>query len=59
MDLAPFIADAEPLTGFVDLLRRCPSDAERKLLILAAHDHGALVADEAMLLISALLLEAA
>jgi len=55
----PAIRDASELGGFVDFLSRCPSDSDRKQLVLDAYDRGALNEDETSLLISALMVEAA
>lgn len=51
------IAEAEPLEGFVVLLRRCPTAADSKGLIMAAHGHGALTDAETGALITGLMLE--
>lgn len=51
--------DAAELAGFVALLTRCPTDTDRKLLIMEAYDRGAIELDETTLLISALMVEAA
>ena len=59
MQFTPIIAQAQVLGGFVDLLARCPTDADRKLLIMEAHDRGALDEDETHLLITALQVEGA
>ena len=59
MDLAPLMASAEPLARFVELLRRCPDDPTRKMLVVDAHLAGALTANECELLVSAMMLESA
>lgn len=50
---------AEGAITFAPLLRRCPTAADRKGLILAAHDYGALSRGETRLLIQAFQLETA
>jgi hypothetical protein len=50
---------ADHMAALLSLVERCPSAAERKGLIIAAHWHGAIDQGETALLIQALMLETA
>lgn len=51
------MARTEALTGFQDMLRRCPNNSDRKQLIMEARSRGALDDDDAALLVEAHFLE--
>lgn len=61
--MIPFFAPGQraagALAGFQSLLRRCPSAADRKRLVLAAWECRALSSDETRLLVEAHQLETA
>ena len=57
--IAPIIARALTMRDFQSFLHRCPSSGDRKQLIMAAYEFGALDRDETRLLIEAEGLETA
>lgn len=57
--IAPILARAEAMAGFQAMLARCPTASDRKHLIMAAWERGALGDDDAELLIQANMLETA
>jgi hypothetical protein len=58
-DLSSVIAEVEGLAGFQRLIARCPTDSDRKVIIMTARSHGALTDDETALLVTGMMLETA